>query len=63
MKMKNHPEPILMLGVRTVIYLSGYIHYLRLKNGHKVLDQKETTILASPLLVSTIDYLIAAGEP
>ncbi|KAF5294285.1 hypothetical protein FQR65_LT19992 [Abscondita terminalis] len=31
--------------------------------GRKVLDQKETTILASPLLVSTIDYLVAAGEP
>ena len=33
------------------------------QKGRKVLDQKGMTVLASPLLVSTVDYLIAAGEP
>jgi CRISPR-associated endonuclease/helicase Cas3 len=33
------------------------------QKGKKVLDQKGMTVLASPLLVSTVDYLIAAGEP
>ena len=31
--------------------------------GHKVLDRQAQSVLSSPLLVSTIDYLIAAGEP
>ncbi|RKG35136.1 type I-F CRISPR-associated helicase Cas3 [Acinetobacter guerrae] len=33
------------------------------QKGIKTIDQKAQTVLASPLLVSTIDYLIAAGEP
>ena len=41
MKMKIIQNLFLMLGVRTAIYLNGYIHYLRLKNGRKVLDQKK----------------------
>ncbi|MBF7689125.1 type I-F CRISPR-associated helicase Cas3f [Acinetobacter rathckeae] len=31
--------------------------------GKKVIDKTARTVLAAPLLVSTIDYLIAAGEP
>lgn len=31
--------------------------------GRKTVDKVAKTVLASPLLVSTIDYLIAAGEP
>ncbi|RZG86332.1 type I-F CRISPR-associated helicase Cas3f [Acinetobacter venetianus] len=33
------------------------------QKGRKVPDQKSMTVLASPLLVSTVDYVIAAGEP
>ncbi|MDH2484377.1 type I-F CRISPR-associated helicase Cas3f [Acinetobacter baumannii] len=61
---ENHPEPIFDAWGEDCD-LPEWLHPLFTveKNGHKVLDQKETTILASPLLVSTIDYLIAAGEP
>ncbi|WP_139851758.1 type I-F CRISPR-associated helicase Cas3f [Acinetobacter pullicarnis] len=31
--------------------------------GRKAIDHQAKTVLSSPLLVSTIDYLIAAGEP
>ncbi|EOR06421.1 type I-F CRISPR-associated helicase Cas3f [Acinetobacter sp. ANC 3926] len=61
---ENHPEPMFDAWGEDC-ELPEWLHPLFTveKNGRKVLDQKETTILASPLLVSTIDYLIAAGEP
>jgi CRISPR-associated endonuclease/helicase Cas3 len=61
---ENHPEPIFDAWGEDC-ELPDWLHLLFTveRNGRKVLDQKETTILASPLLVSTIDYLIAAGEP
>lgn len=61
---ENHPEPIFDAWGEDC-ELPDWLHPLFTveRNGRKVLDQKETTILASPLLVSTIDYLIAAGEP
>lgn len=61
---ENRPEPIFDAWGEDCD-LPDWLHPLFTieKNGRKVLDQKETTILASPLLVSTIDYLIAAGEP
>lgn len=61
---ENRPEPIFDAWGEDC-NLPDWLHPLFTieKNGRKVLDQKETTILASPLLVSTIDYLIAAGEP
>ncbi|MFW1798820.1 type I-F CRISPR-associated helicase Cas3f [Acinetobacter nematophilus] len=61
---ENHPEPIFDAWGEDCD-IPEWLHPLFTveKNGRKVLDQKETTILASPLLVSTIDYLIAAGEP
>ena len=61
---ENHPEPMFDAWGEDC-ELPEWLHSLFTveKNGRKALDQKETTILASPLLVSTIDYLIAAGEP
>lgn len=42
-----------------------WLHPLFVKTvkGRKVIDHIAKNVLASPLLVSTIDYLIAAGEP
>ncbi|SPL69073.1 type I-F CRISPR-associated helicase Cas3f [Acinetobacter stercoris] len=37
--------------------------YQKTSKGRTGLDRQAQTVLASPLLVSTIDYLIAAGEP
>lgn len=61
---ENYPEPIFDAWGEDYD-LPEWLHPLFTveKKGRKVLDQKETTILASPLLVSTIDYLVAAGEP
>lgn len=45
--------------------IPSWLNPLLTKNikGRKVVDRLAQTVLASPLLVSTIDYLIAAGEP
>lgn len=45
--------------------ISSWLNPLFTKNikGRKVVDLRAQSVLASPLLVSTIDYLIAAGEP
>lgn len=37
--------------------------FIKIVKGKKVTDKVAQNVLASPLLVSTIDYLIAAGEP
>lgn len=37
--------------------------FIKTVQGKKTVDKRAKTVLASPLLVSTIDYLIAAGEP
>ena len=46
-------------------FLPDWLHPLFEKNskGRKGTDQQAQSVLASPILVSTIDYLIAAGEP
>ena len=37
--------------------------FSKIVKGRKTVDRVAQTVLVSPLLVSTIDYLIAAGEP
>ncbi|WP_445116230.1 type I-F CRISPR-associated helicase Cas3f [Acinetobacter sp. WZC-1] len=61
---ENRPEPIFdALGEDYA--LPEWLHPLFMveRKGQKVPDLQGRTVLASPLLVSTIDYLIAAGEP
>lgn len=47
------------------LQIPAWLHPLFTKQvkGRKTADKTAQTVLASPLLVSTIDYLIAAGEP
>ncbi|MCU4414466.1 type I-F CRISPR-associated helicase Cas3f [Acinetobacter sp. WU_MDCI_Axc73] len=61
---ENHPEPIFD-AFGEDYELPEWLNPLFTieQKGRKVLDKKDQTVLASPLLVSTIDYLIAAGEP
>ncbi|MCH4247221.1 MAG: type I-F CRISPR-associated helicase Cas3f [Acinetobacter populi] len=61
---ENRPEPIFD-AIGEDYNLPEWLNPLFTKEvkGRKVNDDKARTVLASPLLVSTIDYLIAAGEP
>lgn len=47
------------------LQIPAWLHPLFTKQvkGRKTADKTAQTVLASPLLVSTIDYLIVAGEP
>lgn len=61
---ENEAEPQFdALGEATELpdWLNGL--FTRTYKGKTLIDQRAKTILSAPLLVSTIDYLIAAGEP